>query len=55
MHTIVLKRSLVALAVAGAFGLGAIAGDRDGATPVANAATAPAAAAAAATASARPR
>ncbi len=53
MHTIVLKRSLVALAIAGAFGLGAIAGNRDGATPVANAAPSPAAAAAAATASAR--
>ena len=53
MHTIVLKRSLVALAIAGAFGLGAIAGNRDGATPVANAAPSPAAAAAAVTASAR--
>ncbi len=42
MHTIVLKRSLVALAIAAAFGLGAIADDRGGAAPVANAAATPA-------------
>ncbi len=45
MHTIAFKRSLVALAIAGAFGLGAIAGNRDGATPLANAAPSPVAAA----------
>jgi S1-C subfamily serine protease len=44
MQATIFKRSLVALAIAGAFGLGAVAGNRDGATPVANAATAPAAA-----------
>ena len=44
MQATIFKRSLVALAIAGAFGLGAVAGNRDGATPLANAATAPAAA-----------
>ena len=45
MQPHVFKRSLLALAVAGAFGLGAIAADRHGAAPVANAATAPSASA----------
>ena len=40
MQPHVFKRSLVALAVAAAFGLGAIAADRHGAAPTANAAPA---------------
>ncbi len=43
MQPRVFKRSLAALAVAGAFGLGAVAADRHGAAPAANAAPAPAA------------
>jgi len=54
MQPHVFKRSLLALAVAGAFGLGAIAADRHGAAPAANAATTPPSAGATAARAATP-